>query len=204
MASKIGGDNEARPFTQAPLLAQSELGKIRHLAGWVLHKEQTAAANYITRNAGSTRKSVLEKFSFEMEVMKVLKGMSGSYDRVIQLTDFQDTLEHTERYNRGGLTHVYDDVFLFFVKLESCCQQVFKTNIVMQYRSEAVRFARKVIREDATVKMAWQSMIIAFNENKGKHISDAAAFFKQLPRGETEKGEESFYALLVLQFGQTY
>lgn len=98
--------------------------------------------------------------------------MSASHNRVTQLTDYQDTLEHTERYNRGGLTHVYDEVFLFLVKLESCCQQVFTTNIVMQYRNEAVRFARKVIPEDETVKMAWQSMIIAFNNSNGKLISE--------------------------------
>lgn len=52
MVSKIGGNEDTRTITQAPLLAQSELGKMRYLAAWVLHKEETTAANYITRNAG--------------------------------------------------------------------------------------------------------------------------------------------------------
>lgn len=140
-------------------LSNPEKGKVRFLAGWVAFKEQSTCSNYITRNAGSKHKHVQNNTKVEIALLKVIKGMICSRDEVMRNTRAKDTLKHMEYHNRGGLTHVRDEVFLFFERMELCCQRIFTRPLIQQYRDQALLHARKLVKEDPLLLIAWRSML---------------------------------------------
>lgn len=140
-------------------LSNPEKGKVRFLAGWVAFKEQSTCSNYITRNAGSKKENVQNNTKVEKALLKVIKGLICSRDEVMRNTRAKDTLNHMEYHNRGGLTHVRDEVFLFFERLELCCQRIFTITMIHQYRDQALLHARKLVKEDPLLIIAWRSML---------------------------------------------
>lgn len=148
-------------------LETPEKGKVRFLAGWVVYKELSHTSNYISRNKGSISKKVKQKIAFELSLLPKIKKFVITQNQCSSTTGFPETLTHMERYNRGGYTHVTDELYLFFVALEVCCQNTLKLDLIRKYKKEAVKVARKQVREDPTIALAWRNLLNSYEKKEG-------------------------------------
>ena len=148
-------------------LETPEKGKVRFLAGWVVYKELSFTSNYISRYKASTSKKVQKKIAFELSVLPKIRKFVITQSQCSSTTSFPETLTHMERYNRGGYTHIVDELYLFFVALEICCQNTFKLSLIRKYKKEAVKVARKQVREDPTIALAWRNLLNSYERKAG-------------------------------------
>lgn len=124
-----------------------------------MFKVKACSCKYISQYAGSKDKKVLAKVKEERLIKDFLDdGMISTRESVLRETAYPDSLKHIELHNRGALVHVTDAVFLFFVQLEICCKRILKKNLITMHNKDAVSVARNLMKNDFSVKRAWESM----------------------------------------------
>ena len=169
MAKKMLAEEESNTLLAGRELAKVERGKIRFLAGWVVHKVRAATHQYLEKHNGTSNVSVKENIAKERQVLQFLKLFTLSREEALRCTRYPETLEHTEFHNRGALQHVPDSVFLFFVELERSCQEIFTAETIAKYQREGLKVARRMVINSCKVNVAWENLMvsIAHNENAG-------------------------------------
>lgn len=157
--NKPVNDEEAAATLSPIVLAKPERRKVRYVAGWAMFKVKACSCKYISQYAGSKDKKVLAKVKEERLIKDFLDdGMISTRESVLRETAYPDSLKHIELHNRGALVHVTDAVFLFFVQLEICCKRILKKNLITMHNKDAVSVARNLMKNDFSVKRAWESM----------------------------------------------
>ena len=101
------------------------LAVIRHLGGWAVHSVVANLNRYIL-SFSSSRNQVTQK-----KVGKAVKMQQAIYTSLIipaaeihQSSLYKETLQHTDYYNRGALTFITDNCYLFFVELEKSSEKL--------------------------------------------------------------------------------
>lgn len=161
MANKILSEEAANAVFARKELGKADRGKVRFLAGWVVHKVQAAAHWYIEKNNGTSNISVKENIVKERHVLQLLKRFGVSREEALRCTSYPETLEHIEFHNRGALQHVSDSVFLFFVELERNCQEIFTAETISKYQREGLKVARRMVINSCKVKVAWENLMVS-------------------------------------------
>lgn len=145
-------------------LDSAEQAKVRYLAGWALSKVRNAAQRYMERNKGSSNATVTLKLLDERNLVKAVQRLLSSRDEAIRSTKIPETLQFIENHNRGALTHVCDNAYLFFVQLEKICHEKFSSDLIAKYQRDGLTVARKLVRDSPAVKIAWINLMASFDE----------------------------------------
>lgn len=158
MLNEVVPEDEPFESLNGIALSKPELANIRNFAGWALFKEKRAAKANIDRAFGSSGKNAKRKISEEMNIIKIIDKLIIPREEALQRTEYPETLSHVEFHNRGGLAHVSDEVFQFFVQLEQCCKAKFKVEIIQKYQKDGLKFARDFVKGNDEMKLAWNAM----------------------------------------------
>lgn len=119
IASSVTGQIDVA-FKEFSDFSLEEKGKIRYISGWVLKRLWEKGRLYINGNITSESKEVRDRIKNEILQCKILNGLMQTYVSLQQSSFCKETLEITEskQYRTGGLTHVSDEAFVFFGKIE--------------------------------------------------------------------------------------
>ena len=100
----------------------SEEGKavIRHFGGWAIHSVMAELNRYIMLCASSRKQTVQDKVSHCISLgQKLCESLIVSSSEIHEITSFPTTLQHTDYYNRGSLTYISDNCYLFFYRFRT-------------------------------------------------------------------------------------
>lgn len=136
-------------------------GNVRYLAGWALWKEIKACERYVSKCGRSTTASVKDRVAKEKSLQSILMQFRATIANLESSSLFPSSLHHTENLNRGGLQHVSDEFFIFFVTVEQVSRQHFRPEYLDKYGFEAVSEARKLTREDPVIQIAFRNLQIS-------------------------------------------
>ena len=118
---------------------------IRHLGGWSVHAVLADLNRYIISNASSLNIGTKNKVSCSIKLRQLLyDNLVVSSSEIHDTTSFPGTLQHTDYYNRGGLTFITDKCYLVFIELEQSVERYLQKSFLLQAGS---RFAEVAISE---------------------------------------------------------
>lgn len=154
----VDGEDTAKPITYDDI-SKSDRCKIRYLAGWTLFKVLQNCNDYWKKNAGSKSTNVQQRVRRERNIASLAKELTTSRDAILRTTTAPDSMDEIEQENRGGLIHVLDETYVFFVKLELCCSVHFTDEAVARYNWDTLKVARKLVRDDPSMKIEWHRLM---------------------------------------------
>ena len=90
------------------------LAVIRHLGGWAIHSVIANLNRYILSFSASKHTTTQKKVTLAVLMREILcNSLTASTLEIHETSKFKETLQHTDYYNRGALTYITDDCYLF-------------------------------------------------------------------------------------------
>ena len=96
--------------------------KVRHVGGWAVRKVLEQSPRYVRMNIDSENTEMMVGVKKHHEICELIEeSLIGSLAVLEQASLHKDTLQVTEakQYRERGLIHIKDDVYTFFMALES-------------------------------------------------------------------------------------
>ncbi len=138
------------------------------MAGWTVLKVIIYSNNYQTKFGASKAKKVQERIMKEKAVAQLATRLSASRSDIISTTAVPDSLAEIELRNRGGLAHVLDETYFFFVKLELCCHKYFTDRMIAKYKWDTLKVLKQMVRNDPEVALEWDCLLQRLS---GQHLT---------------------------------
>jgi hypothetical protein len=167
---------ESTPSTSNKVVDMSDAGKgkVRHLAGRsiamakkrVLQQLNTALSS--NRGKGST-------IDFGQQQILHLNHMRTTYED-LRKGPYASTLDEIERRQNwgGGLTHVTDVVFIFYMNLEHLRQNLHTMKNVAKYKGKILSWTTAMLLDDASLNEGFQKV---FEDLEEKNDTIVAKLF---------------------------
>ncbi len=140
-------------------LSKQDKCKIRYLAGWTVLKVISYSNNYRKKFGGSKCHKVEQRIEKEKAIVDLANCLTASRSDTIEKTVVSESLEEIEGKKRGGLTHVCDEAYFFFVKLELSCRKYFTEEMIGKYKWDILKVVKQLVRQDPDVKLEWQCLL---------------------------------------------
>ena len=156
LSHALSKDEEPRNVAD---LSKSDRCKIRYLAGWVVFKELGRSSGYIRANEGSKAVKVQKRLQKEKALHLLATELTSTREQVVTCTTATDSIDEIEFSNRGGLTHVGDATYFFFVQMELQCCQYFTNEMIGRYKWDVLKVAKAMVRSNPNIAISWNGLM---------------------------------------------
>ena len=113
--------------------SSSGLGKIRYIGGYCVAKVKSEVSKKLSSCMFVFKKK--NEFDKCKLTFNIVESMEVDYNLLADTTKYPETLEETQRKQNvgGGLTHISDTAYDFFVLLEKLCRNELNDTTLAQY-----------------------------------------------------------------------
>ena len=133
--------------------------KVRHVGGWAVRKVSEQSRRYVRTNIDSENTETIACVKRHHEICELIEeSLVGSLSILEHASLHKDTLQVTEarQYRERGLIHIEDDVYTFFMALESERVQLLNNEAMRREKANMAEVAYQQFMENKELKLKWR------------------------------------------------
>ncbi|XP_077998932.1 uncharacterized protein LOC144451879 [Glandiceps talaboti] len=144
----------------------SSKAKVRYVGGWVIAKTVKKYRKYLVENGMSLQRTVRQKLQTLYSKKLVVESLVCTSQYVHENTSYQDSLSVTDykQYRQGGLFHITDAAYSFFVSLEKERVALMSSKSFNEHKSQLVIWVLDCLHKNSSLREEFMTIVEATDD----------------------------------------